>query len=41
MISMFKVLYYCQLMYFGKFRNMCVEIYELDSARFFTVRGLP
>ena len=26
---------------FGNFRNMCLEIYELESARFFTVRGLP
>ena len=26
---------------FGNFRNMCLEIYKLDSARFFTVRGLP
>ena len=26
---------------FGNFRNMCLEICELESARFFTVRGLP
>ena len=26
---------------FGKFRNMCIKIYELDPAKFFSDPGLP
>ena len=25
---------------FGNFRNMCLEIYEIDPARFLTAKGL-
>ena len=34
MICMFKVIQYCLLIIFENFRNKCIEIYELDPARF-------
>ena len=34
---MFKVIYYCE---FENFRNMCLEIHELDSAKFLSAPGL-
>ena len=41
MICMFKVILYCQLMQvFENFRNMCLEIYKLDSSKFISVPGL-
>ena len=41
MICMFKVILYCQLMQvFENFRNMCLEIYKLDSSKFISAPGL-
>ena len=39
MICMFKAIHYCQLIY-EDFRNMCLEIYELDPAKFLSASGL-
>ena len=36
---MFKAMHYCQLMYLRTF-EICLEIYELDPARFLTAPGL-
>ena len=41
MIYMFKVTHYLLLAdVLENFRNTCLEIYELDSARFLAARGL-
>ena len=37
---MFNAIHFCWLMYFKKFRNKCIEIYELDPAHFFSAPGL-
>ena len=33
---MFKSVYYCWLMFLESLKNFCLEIYELDYARFIT-----
>ena len=39
MICMFKVIQYCQQMYLRTFK-ICLEMYELDLARFLSAPGL-
>ena len=36
MIYLFKAIHYCLLMHLKTLNNMCLKIYELDYARFFT-----
>ena len=40
MISMFKAIHYCQLMYLRNFQIWCLEIYELNTVCFLTSPGL-
>ena len=38
MICMFRVIHYCLQMYFNN--NMCINVYELDTAHFLSAPGL-
>ena len=41
MIYIFKVIHYCLDDLFNNFRNICLKIYKLDPARFFSSPNLP
>ena len=40
MIFLFKAVHYCYLIYLKIFENICLEIYDLDPAKFVSPPGL-